>query len=293
VPVHERRYRGIAGKRLQRWGFLILARYGLAEVFASRLVLVLFVIACLPFAVAATLIYAASNVELLALFQVPDAAGLRHMLSGSLFFWYTVGQANLAFLLASFAGPSLVGPDLTHGALPLYLSRPLGRGDYVLGKLTVLLALLSPVTWLPGLLLVLLHGALAEEGLQAAHLRLAWAIAVGSGVWILLLSLLSLAISAWIRWRPLATGALFAIVVVGSAFGTAINETLDTRWGKLLMPAEMVKTIWLDLFAVPAIFGRSPAEDLPVAACWLGLAAFGGAAVLLLARKIRACEVVR
>ena len=52
-----------------------------------------------------------------------------------------VVKANLAFLFASFAGPSMVGPDLAHGAMPLDLSRRVGgyqlsAGDVAAGLAT-------------------------------------------------------------------------------------------------------------------------------------------------------------
>ena len=294
MPVYDRRYRGYGGERRSPRGlFWTIARYGFAEIFATRLLLVLFVAACLPVVVYATMIYVANNLELLSLFKVEDNE-LQESLSGTLFFWFVVGQGNLAFLFASFAGPSLVGPDLAHGAMPLYLSRPMSRGDYMLGKLAILVTLLSAITWVPGLLLVVLQSTLAGGGWLTAHARVPIGIFLGSVAWIVLLSLASLAISAWIRWRPLATGALFGLFVVGSAFGTAINEMLDTRWGELLMFVEQMKTIWVDLFATGRILGDVRDErDLPVAVCWLAIAAFAGVSALLLHRKIRAHEVVR
>lgn len=292
MPVYDRRYRGYAGvRRSPRGVFWTLARYGFAEIFSTRLLLVLFVAACLPVVVFATLVYVANNLELLTLFKVQDNE-LQESLSGSLFFWFVALQGNLAFLFASFAGPSLVNPDLAHGAMPLYLSRPLGRRDYVLGKLAILGTLLSAITWVPGLLLVALQSSLAGWGWLAAHASIPVGIFLGSVAWIAVLSLAALAISAWIRWRPLATGALFVLVVVGSAFGAAINETLDTRWGKLLMFTEQVKTIWIDLFGVGRILGTSREDDLPVAVCWLALGGFAVVALALLRRKIRAHEVV-
>jgi hypothetical protein len=117
---------------------------------------------------------------------------------------------------------------------------------------------------------------------------------LGSLLWIALLSFASLAISAWVRWRPLATGALLGMIVLGSAFGAAINGILDTRWGKLLMLGEQMKTIWVDLFAVEPILRRlgDRSEDLPVLVCWLAIGGAAALAALLLHRRIRAHEVV-
>jgi ABC-2 type transport system permease protein len=297
VPVYDRRYRGWPGERRPPSGLAwTLARYGLAEVFSRRLLLVLFVMACLPVVVCAALIYVANNLELLALLGIEDDDNrLANTLSGTLFFWFAAGQANLAFLFASFAGPSMVGPDLAHGAMPLYLSRPMRRADYMLGKLAVLGTLLSAITWVPGLLLVALQSALAGGDWLAAHARIPIGIVLGSLLWIVFLSFAALAISAWIRWRPLATGALFVLFILGSAFGTAVNQVVGTRWGTLLMFAEQMQTIWVDLFRVDIILGRQRLGegDLPVAVCWLVIAGAAALAALLLHRRIRAFEVVR
>ena len=41
-------------------------------------------------------------------------------------------------LLALLVGPGLVSPDLANGALPLFLSRPLTRTGYAVGKMATL-----------------------------------------------------------------------------------------------------------------------------------------------------------
>jgi ABC-2 type transport system permease protein len=295
VPVYDHRYRGFDGERRpSRWLFLTLTRIGLSEVFSSRLLLVLFVASCLPSAVAAAVIYVANNTDALQVIQIDNVEEILRSFEGSFFFWFLVVQSMFAFLLASFAGPNLVGPDLVHGAMPLYLSRPISRADYVLGKLGVLLILLSAVTWLPGLLLTGLQISVAREGWLAERWRIPLGMFVGSWIWIVLLALLALAISAWIRWRPLATSSLFIVFVVGSAFGAVVNQTLDTRWGKLLMLGEMAKTIWGNLFGGAAVVRGDWSRDaLPTWVCWLGLATACVAALLILHKKIRAYEVVR
>src|SRR5262249_56378721 len=47
--------------------------------------------------------------------------------------------------LPIFAGPGLISRDLRFNALPLYMSRPLTRLDYFLGKLGVIGALVAAV----------------------------------------------------------------------------------------------------------------------------------------------------
>ena len=49
----------------------------------------------------------------------------------------------------TLAGPNLISLDLRYNALPLYLSRPMTRLDYFLGKLGVIAALVAAVAVLP------------------------------------------------------------------------------------------------------------------------------------------------
>ncbi len=64
------------------------------------------------------------------------------------FFWVEVG---LSMFLVLLVGPDLISQDLRYNALPLYLSRPLHRRDYFLGKLGVIVGFLSTITVGPAL----------------------------------------------------------------------------------------------------------------------------------------------
>ena len=62
-------------------------------------------------------------------------------------------QARAALLMTIAIGPGIISGDIANNALPLYLARPLSRAEYALGKMTTVFALLSAITWVPGLLL--------------------------------------------------------------------------------------------------------------------------------------------
>ena len=61
-----------------------------------------------------------------------------------------ISVTSRLFFLAAFVGPGLISPDLSHNGLPLYLARPFSRAEYVLGKMSVLVGLMSLMTWIPG-----------------------------------------------------------------------------------------------------------------------------------------------
>ena len=128
-------------------------------------------------------------------------------IDGSFFQTFANIQGGFAFVLALLVGPPLVSRDLRNNALPLYLCRPFSRTEYVMGKMSVILILLSAVTWIPQLLL---FPAIVSRGFAwfRANLWIASAIVIGSVVWILLLALLSQTISALVKWRVVASAAV-------------------------------------------------------------------------------------
>src|SRR2546428_195207 len=159
-------------------------------------------------------------------------------------------QASLSVFLTALVGPGLVSPDLTNNALPLYFSRPFSRTEYVLGKFSVLFVLLSLVTGAPMLLIYFLKSALAGSQWFIENIHLAFAILVGSVVWVTAISLVSLASSAWVRWRPAAAGMLFALFFIPAGFGHAANQILRMGWGSLLNAMIVIGTLWNSLFYI-------------------------------------------
>src|SRR5690606_34338409 len=92
-----------------------IARHALRRVVSSRLTLVLFALACVPPLLFAGFIYAVNNLEMLSSMgiQVGDET-----VDAATFFIFLVVQSGVGFLLAALVGPSLIAPDLAHGAMP-------------------------------------------------------------------------------------------------------------------------------------------------------------------------------
>ncbi len=61
-------------------------------------------------------------------------------------------QLSISMILVLLVGPDLISQDLRFNAIPLYLSRPLRRFEYFLGKLGVIAVFLSAVTIVPALI---------------------------------------------------------------------------------------------------------------------------------------------
>ena len=169
----------------------------------------------------------------------------------------------------------------------MYLCRPFSRAEYVLGKSSVLAILLSQITWIPGLALFALQASLAGAAWTWANLWIAGSLVLSSLLWIAILSLLAMALSAWVKWRIVAGALLLAVMFFGAGFGQAINTVLRTESGNFFNLAFLMGTVWNALFQV------SPDHAIPVSEAWIALLVYCAICLGLLLRKVRAYEVVR
>lgn len=288
--------------------FLVIPRYALRESFRSKLFTTVFILCFIYPLIAAILVYLHHNANALALLQI----NVRELLpiDASFFQTFLQVQGAFAFILTVLVAPPLISRDLANNALPLYLSRPLSRTEYVLGKMTVIVFLLSLVTWVPGLLIFFFQASLGGFGWLWANLWMVWAIFFGSMTWIVVLSLIALAISALVRWRVVASGAMLGLFFVPSAFGEIVNNLFLTRSGHLISMWATMNSIWRGLFGLferqtGRVTGRisNPVYDgqlvdivllePPLWASWLVVGLVCGVCVWLLARKVRAYEVIK
>lgn len=291
MAVYKRNYGRFQGELTHTWSrFLVLPRYAFKDVFQSRLFVAFFTLCfAMPF-VGLILIYLHHNIAALKFLDLP-LGELKEALpiDGKFFLFGLETQGFLGFLLTMFVGPALIAPDLRNNGLALYLSRPFSRSEYVLGKMAVLVSLLSLITWIPGLLLFFFQSYLEGFGWFREHSDIAFALFVGSWAWILVLSLVSLAVSAWVKWKPVARVALIVVFYVFIGFAAALNEALDTWWGWMLSIWTAIQNVWT------ALFGLEMDADLavPLWSAWLTLAGCCLLCLWLLSRRIRAYEVVR
>jgi ABC-2 type transport system permease protein len=224
------------------------------------------------------------------------------------FFQFFVNfQGGFAFFVTLLVGPPLVSKDLRNNALPLYLCRPFSRAEYVIGKMSVLLILLSFITWIPQLLLYLFQAYLEGWNWFVNNGWLASAIFIGSFVWILLLALISQAVSALVKWRVVASAALLGILFIPSVFGEIVNELFMTKWGHIISIGALMKNVTAGLFgtfvrAVSRVTDWDPVTrtgvqitlyEPPLWASWLALFVVCAICLTLLSLRVKAYEVVK
>ncbi len=286
MAVYKRTYRGYAGALTPAWSrFLILTRYAWRDLFQARF-LTAFLVACCFFPIGcAGFIYLANNLSFLTRLNIDASKWVE--INGRFFLVFLQVQNSFAFILTAWIGPGLIAPDLANNGLPLYFCRPLSRFKYVAGKFSVLFLLLSALTWIPGLVLFAIQASLAGWEWTSHNFWIANSIVIGSVLWISILSLIALAMSAWVKWRIAASALILAVFFVGSGLGAAINNVLHVRAGTLIDLANLISLVWSDLFGVSRSAGISIEE------AWSALLAFCVICCALLNRKIRAFEVIK
>jgi ABC-type transport system involved in multi-copper enzyme maturation permease subunit len=290
MSVYKHNYRAYSGKVTPLWTrVLVLARYGFAEAWSSKITVALFTLSLLPTVVFLIIIYVANNPVARAMIMRGNPTGFA--VDARYFFQVLSTQSWIALAITSWVAPRLISYDLSDNALPILLSRPISRFGYVFGKFIALFLSLSAVTWVPCLLLFAYQGYSSPEPWMAGNLRVAGGLLIGAVIWITFLSILGLALSSWVKWRIVATGIIFAAIFVPAGVGGVMSAILRTRWGFLLNIPYMMSELWRRLLGAPDFprFGSS----LPTSAIVMMLVLACLASIAMLNARIRAREVVR
>ena len=292
MAVYERKYRTYDGDLTEKWNrFLVLPRYAYEQVFQSKLFVVFMALSALPSLIGAILIYIPNNERVL---EFLDAVGMREVAMQALgnygpnFFIILFGiQATFALTLTFIMGPALVSADLRNNGLPLYLSRPFSRAEYVLGKSAVLAILISLVTWIPGVGLFGLQAIFGGPDWIRDNLRIPFAILVSSGVWMSMCTLSALAISAYVKWKPVARLMMIILFIVFPLFTALVNELLQTRLATFLSLTQLMDIVFDWIFGVTI-----PRDSLSPFWAIAGVVGYALLFLWVLNRKLRAYEVV-
>jgi ABC-2 type transport system permease protein len=264
---------------------MVLPRYGWRRAYQQRQVVALTVVAfAWPLACTA-FIYLTNHAELLR--GVGPEFRSFIQVDGRFFRIFMYVQAVFAVFLAAITGPGLVAPDLIDNALPLYFSRPLTRWSYALARLTVIVGMLSIVTWIPGLILFFLQVGMAGGSWFVTNWTLGGAVVIGFLLWLLFLGLVAMAASAYVKWRVVAGAVSLAFFFVLSGVAQMIDNVFRVTWGHALDPAWAVNRIWCALLDVAPPDGPDAVTSL------VALAGFVALLVLVIERKLRPVEIVR
>ena len=278
MPIHDQGYHRYAGSRAavgRAWQ--VIARHGVLSIIVKRQFIALMLFAWAPFLVRAVQIYIASNFQQAA-FLAPKGETFREFLDQ---------QGAFVFFVTIYVGAGLIANDRRANALQLYLSKPMTRTEYIVGKMAILFLFLVFVTWLPAISLLIVQTVFAGSfTFVRNNIYLLPAITLYSLAEVLLASTTMLALSS------LSKSSRFVAVMYAGLFffTTALFNAIRGITGKSSF-AWLSPTATLQQLG-DVIFRIAPRYDLsPVAAAAVLLVLILGS-VLVLDRRVRGVEIV-
>jgi ABC-2 type transport system permease protein len=245
--------------------------------FSNRRWLVLMIASWIQFIVRAVQFYIAANFSQAAV-VAPTTQTFRD------FFEY---QNIFVFLVTVTLGAVSIAEDRRANALQIYLSKPLTRLEYICGKLSVLVAYLLFITWLPAILLLVVEIAFAGNfTFFLNNVHLIPAITLFAIIEVLMVSMCILALSS------LSTNSRF----VGILY-TALIFFSEALYGVMRAVTGSTSVSWISfgnnlaqvgdfIFRVPLRYQTPWLASLAVV---IGLIAVSA---LILERRIRGVEIV-
>src|SRR5262245_11071093 len=145
------------------------------------------------------------------------------------FFWF---EGYFVMVLLALAGSVLVGNDLRFGSLPFYLSKPISRWDYLLGKGLAVAVFVNLLTTVPALVLFAEYCALDswDHCLTSAHL-LAGILAYGL-ILSFCMTCVLLATATWLQRTVPVIMAWTTVFFFCRVISRALVEGMqfDARW---------------------------------------------------------------
>ena len=278
MPIHDQSYRRYAGsKDAPGRAWSVIAAAGIRTMLRRRMFLGLLLFAWIPFIVRAVQIYVAANFPQASMLA-PTADTFREFIDQ---------QGPFVFFVTIYVGAGLIANDRRANALQIYLSKPLMRAEYVAGKFATLATFLLLVTWLPGMLLLVLQILFAGSFTFARQNAFLFpAITVASFLQVIVASFAMLALSSLSKSSRyvgiLYAGTMFFSEAVFAVLRLILGGT-GSSW--ISFPANLAQVI-------DVIFRLKPRYDTPWIVSLLALAGLIAISISVLERRVRGVEVV-
>jgi len=278
MPIYDQSYRPYRGTLAPHtWRWWTIAQAGLAHHLSRKLFLIFLFVGFIPAIVRGVLIWISHQTNMTAVTMI-DAGFFRNFLQF---------QGPFLMLVCIWPGATLIARDLKTNAIQLYLSRPLTRLDYVLGKFGIVAGIAALLLPAPGLLLYLMEiGLSTDMNFMTTYVWLPLSILGYSAVVITGAGLLSLAVSAMTRSGRYA-GLLFFALLFFSELASDILRlvTGNHAWVviSLMSRGDQAGALF---FGGPTEFGMHPVGAILMYLLVVGLS------ILVLRRRVQAVEIV-
>ena len=201
------------------------------------------------------------------------------------YFWF---QGYMVMILLALAGSILMGNDIHYGTMPFYLSKPLSRWHYLLGKCLAVGVFVNLMTTLPALVLFAQWGFL-----DSWNFELLPGILIYGLVLTVLLSLMLTATAAWLRRTVPMLMAWATVFLFFRLLAVAMVEQLKFHRNWRLID------LWNDAYLVGyyclgndlgRLYSSAQPEIYLAVAVLCGISLF---CLLYLIQRIRGVEIVK
>lgn len=154
---------------------------------------------------------------------------------GGLFDFYSA----ISLLFIALAGPQLLIPDRTSGALSVYFSRPLTVDGYLVAKVGSFAAVVGAIYIVPQIVLHIGLSLIADEGFlpyMGDNLDILWKVPVTTMAFIGLHGAIVFMLAAVISRTGIAAAAFLGLIVAGSGIAAAVAAAgfSGSQWFALL-----------------------------------------------------------
>jgi len=154
---------------------------------------------------------------------------------GGLFDFYS----GISLLFIALAGPQLLIPDRTSGALSVYFSRPLTVDGYLGAKVGAFTTVVGAIYIVPQLVLHLGLALISDDGFLpylSANLDVLWKVPVTTLAFIGLHGAIVFILSSVISRTGIAAAAFLGLIVAGSGIAAGVSEASfqGSEWFALL-----------------------------------------------------------
>jgi ABC-2 type transport system permease protein len=181
------------------------------------------------------------------------------------YYYFFNVEIFFTMIMVLIVGPNLISQDLRFNAIPLYLSRPLRRFDYFLGKLGVIAVFLMAVAVVPAVAAYFLGAIFSLDlGIILDTARFLGASIFYGLVIVMSAGTLMLALSSLSR-NSRYVGLVWAgIWLVGQAFYSVLAGALQLKWASLVSYQANLGNIGGTLFDIGPALRQMYANFPPV-----------------------------
>jgi ABC-2 type transport system permease protein len=278
MPIHDQGYRRYLGRRVpvgRAWW--TMARMHLITAFKRRWFLMMLFAGWIQFFVMGLIIVAPVLFPQLSGFTSTTPQTFRDFLSRQQFF---------VFIITIVLG-GLIADDRRANALQLYLSKPLTRVEYIVGKAAPLLILILGVTLVPALCLLLVQVVFSGSfSFLTNNLFVLPAITLASLARALVSTFTILALSSLSKSRRFVAIMYAGLIFFTSSMHQVLRSITGSPAWAAISPGNMV-----DVFTDWVFRVRAP-QPVPIYVAVLVIVGLIAASLWVLERRVRPVEIV-